>query len=102
MECASYFDFCRLAETSREKARLYIAALLFNVACWSDARKPDHRPTLTSSVVASLREFSSVWLRLWPHAGEQRGSLGAVDFTWRAAWWPQRGEQRGSLCVDSA
>jgi hypothetical protein len=53
MECASYFDFCRLAETSREKARLYIAALLFNVACWSDARKPDHRPTLTSSVVAS-------------------------------------------------
>ena len=44
-----------IAETSLVKARVFITALLVNVRCWSDAKQPEHRPTLTSSVVATLR-----------------------------------------------
>ncbi|MFN9416825.1 MAG: hypothetical protein ACK578_04940 [Pirellula sp.] len=65
-----------IAVTSLAEARGFITALIANVGWWSGwGTQPDHRPTLTSSVVASAREFSSVWLRLWLHAGEQRGSL---------------------------
>jgi hypothetical protein len=34
---------------------VFITALLANVGCLSDARQPDHRPTLASSVVAFSR-----------------------------------------------
>ena len=42
-----------IAETSRENVISHITVLLVNVGCWSDARQPDHRPTLANTVVAS-------------------------------------------------
>lgn len=42
-----------IAETSRENVISHITALIVNVECRSDARQPDHRPTLASTVLES-------------------------------------------------
>jgi hypothetical protein len=62
-----------IAETSLTEARVFITTLLANVGWWSGwGTLADHRPTLSSNVVASPRTLC--------------GLVAAMASAWRAAW----------------